>query len=164
MKVVWLAYLASQAFTLFCALWIIWFGASPTIHSENTCFFSGFFFFFSFVRSFIIFKLLYCSKQRYSLFYLTVYIGDLVNWFAVRIHLYYTLVIKKKERKENRRASRITAGTKCLYHLQGNVTLGFQRPSCPILLGEPWIFSAQLPVLNQNKEGMVTQLLWQMKT
>ena len=77
-KVVPLAYLASQAFTLFCALWVPFLWASPAIHLEDIYFIQCFFF-FSFIRkAFMISKPLNCPKQKCSLFYLIVFI--LLTW------------------------------------------------------------------------------------
>lgn len=79
-KVVFLAYLAgipSFYFVLCFMDYFIW--GQPSNTYRMYMFYPVFCFFFSFERSFMIFKPLYCSKQKDSLFYLTVCIGDLVN-------------------------------------------------------------------------------------
>lgn len=57
-----------------------------------------------------------------------VYIADLVNGFAIRIHLCNIILIKEEGKQRNRRAGRIIAVAKYLYLLHGD---GHFKAHCP---------------------------------
>lgn len=125
-KVFFLAYLASQAFTWFSVLWVPFLWVSPVTHLFHT--------FFSFLlkRSFSA-----TNFPQTGLFLILshwVYIIDLVNWFTVRIHVHNTFSNQERRNiKEYRRADWIMGVTKCFYHLWGYGHLEFHCSSCLIL-------------------------------